>query len=831
MESGHIDQDHTPNTYLRDLKMRKIAALFLSLLVGSTASIKALACYPDYQHAVVFSWNHPDMPLKNYASGNLGIIQRNWARSYLCVAYRYLADKPLSAGEQSSALQLWQKRIYEQGSYLFDEDYYPSLNYDDLRFKILKSKPKAEGLYAVSSMAETFEITDSAYVFALTTLRQLIKQFGIGSSSVRDWTRAQDGVFAYNQKKEIVVPQPLSKAAPQKLKNLRLYQIAAAHLYQRQFQKAASEFKALAQTGDKTLADLCDYLAERAGVAYSLGAGAEISAAKALQRLEAKAAASANYQRRIEYLDLAGLVFGANLTPEENAERVLTAVLRLASANNVKPSPEAMPVLAVKESADAFGRNLGDLTYWLGLSDGPVTRDAIQRDDMTDWLATVYNGYDCFYDPRYQSDEEKRKYQEAHRQSSEKALLEWSKKRSLPWLVAVMLTSGLRGETKAQARLQAEALPPQSPAYLTARFYLIDALIAAGHLKEARAKLAELALTDNHKKATPTTTNLFSAQRLVCATSVAQYLDAATLKLAAASSNHLLVPDKWSKMTGLAAYQPPDMDALDVEVAGDIDSDLPYSSFLAWCKNSKAAPNLHGRIVCATWIRAILLQKDCDIKALTKEMARCYPGLAARLGDFEQARGVERDYRFAQICLDNFGFSPYVGAGLPRMGNSFDTFNYYQHNYWQTLPAVAPAKKSSDEVDDRYDSVADRANADLAPLLQGYYEGHRLAALIAPQQRAEAIKERRMMSKLIPARVLSGAVVAFAKTQPTPISEDDIAREDKEHSLSHYLYKAVKLPYWSGQSEQATKYSKQAYLVLHNRFAKSKWAKKLSFWY
>ncbi len=37
---------------------------------------------------------HPDFPMSKYAAGQLGILDHNYARSYLMVAYRYLANKP-----------------------------------------------------------------------------------------------------------------------------------------------------------------------------------------------------------------------------------------------------------------------------------------------------------------------------------------------------------------------------------------------------------------------------------------------------------------------------------------------------------------------------------------------------------------------------------------------------------------------------------------------------------------------------------------------------------------------------------------------------------------
>ena len=72
----------------RKPKLAKISAFALALTLNFAGV--SIACGPDYPEAVLFSWNHPDLPLKSFTGGNLGVIFNTWAKSYLCVAYRYL---------------------------------------------------------------------------------------------------------------------------------------------------------------------------------------------------------------------------------------------------------------------------------------------------------------------------------------------------------------------------------------------------------------------------------------------------------------------------------------------------------------------------------------------------------------------------------------------------------------------------------------------------------------------------------------------------------------------------------------------------------------------
>jgi hypothetical protein len=112
--------------------------VFFTLIDWTTSVV--FACSPDYDKALFVSWNHPDLPLKNYAKGNLGILQSGWARSYLCVAYRYLTDQGLLKDEQSSIERLWIKRLASESP---QTDFEPDAmhQYIVLRSKILKINP------------------------------------------------------------------------------------------------------------------------------------------------------------------------------------------------------------------------------------------------------------------------------------------------------------------------------------------------------------------------------------------------------------------------------------------------------------------------------------------------------------------------------------------------------------------------------------------------------------------------------------------------------------------------------------------------------------------
>src|SRR5208282_2171001 len=81
------------------------------MLLCALPTLNAVACAPVYPFAIIIDWNHPDLPLKTFAAGNLGVIQPSWANSYLCVSYRYLNNDPLTTAEQESIVRLWHNRL------------------------------------------------------------------------------------------------------------------------------------------------------------------------------------------------------------------------------------------------------------------------------------------------------------------------------------------------------------------------------------------------------------------------------------------------------------------------------------------------------------------------------------------------------------------------------------------------------------------------------------------------------------------------------------------------------------------------------------------------
>jgi hypothetical protein len=95
---------------VRSMKVRICGFVFASALLAGVVS-PTVACGPFFTDDVFQFTVHPDLPLKKFAAGQLGIVRGTFARSYLIVAYRYLTEHPLSSREQSDIVKLWENRI------------------------------------------------------------------------------------------------------------------------------------------------------------------------------------------------------------------------------------------------------------------------------------------------------------------------------------------------------------------------------------------------------------------------------------------------------------------------------------------------------------------------------------------------------------------------------------------------------------------------------------------------------------------------------------------------------------------------------------------------
>jgi len=795
------------------------------MLFVSSNSV-AFACGPDYDKAVFVSWIHPDLPLKNYAAGNLGILQSGWARSYLCVAYRYLTDQRLLKDEQESIERLWINRLsneFPQTDFISGD---AMKQYIDLRSKVLNTKSdQSWELYReLRDFCDKNNIGDNSFVEALATLRVRIKQHGEHSSAVREWLRGQDCIFGLNKLHEVTVPEPLKIGIDKTLKEDRDYQRAAATFYLCDYFKALKMFKLMAGDETSTRHALSIYMVARCRAESCMCAGASETPTQVIASLEKQIELESDLGKKEDLIDLIGWLRVKSESNQDNFDRLVRLVSSRGSGTVASAS---------------FGRNVADLTCTIAQStcteQSPAKKTEhaklkLMEHDLTAWLNTVYDAYDPYSQTpeelasmahQYPSEngwikelrDRSAKHQAVLDQHAAFALSQWRTNHSIHWLVAVMLCGGLRPADRADALAAAEKVPPQSPAYQTTAFYVIDALSARGELEKARQRLATVMGKENELSISAA--NLFKSQLLSLSTTCEEYLTAACMRLVPSSNSEVLLPSDWKRYE-LHNNTVPALSGWDDEVARDLDYNLPYSLWVKLAHRADLPANLHTRIVCAVWLRSIMLGKTQDTKQLSQELTRSYPILGSKIKKYQDLLpGREKQFALASLVLGNYGMSPYVMAGLPRFAMKINEFNYYRENFWIPLQA---STTSPDNDETPWKSTVKGGSCPDSALMHAYYKGG-ITRLLSASQKQEAAAERFQMDKCNASMLLGQPVLDEAKANPaTP-------------ELPELLYKIVKLPLWSGDSKTGSRYSKLALQVLKERYPQDKWAKKVRYSY
>src|SRR5712671_6734161 len=179
---------------------RALLALALIISVSFLGPQRTQACGPFFTDAIFVYSKHPDLPFEKFAAGQPGVVQPNWARSYLVAAYRNLAGTPLSESEARAIKAVWDDRLDLSGE--------SESNDEEWIKKWVEARKRVPGLAAPAEIKayrnrekpheyESFlNCQQDAFENAEATLKARIKRFGAESAAVRDWVGAQDKVFA-----------------------------------------------------------------------------------------------------------------------------------------------------------------------------------------------------------------------------------------------------------------------------------------------------------------------------------------------------------------------------------------------------------------------------------------------------------------------------------------------------------------------------------------------------------------------------------------------------------------------------------------------------------
>lgn len=800
------------------IQSRGVIASLLALSFMCAPVTPTQACAPDLAYSILVNGNHPDLPLKLYAAGNLGIVQPGWAKSYLVVAYRYLTLKPLSRNEQDSIVNLWHYRIksgsrFSSMGLIDDRDAYLAL-----RSKAIGADPKKNQDLSWNMDRFCYEqgISDSSMSQARQTLASLLQKYKPLSPQVREWVTAQDGIFGLPVKNQkIIVPAELPKSADSTLQDYRNYQIAAANFYLRKYDKAVAKFEQVAAKANSPLREIASYMVLRVKAAdCRLAMTDENNTVTHL--LQNAAAHATKVSTREDILNL--------LRPINYLNQTSVQAVKMLSSD------------IVKGTTQRFGGDVGDLTFLLdgnplhpeasessstdsksdAMSEESKTIDElIAASDLADWVITIQNS--AFSDMNYDdSPEAKAKEKAREKRNASHALQMWRKTQSTPWLVAAITLNGLRSPDTSDLFNTAKNVARTSPAYFTCKFYIADALIEAGKKQEARAVLSPLLSAANLP---PSSRNLFSMQMAAASASAADYLKFAVQQAPETlESNTDLVTPKFLKAESSNSYST-EVPAFDSEVADDISRNAPLSTWMSFAQSNSTSKQFKTIVLRSAWTRAQLLERNDQALKISDALASTNPVLRNAVAKFKSApAGPARQFAGACVVLKNFGMTPYLQGGLERHGERVDEFDWYNGNFWVPLPLVKPKKENDQDSWSFYETVAFNGSVGMRERIKGYGENG-LNSRLTPAEKKQADAERALLLKNNPSRYYGETVLSWAKSHP---SDPDVPE---------MLYRVVKLPKWTAESSDGSAFSKKAYFALHKNYPGSKWAKKAVCYY
>lgn len=759
------------------------------------------SCGPFFPSTVFTYTLHPDFPLERFARGELGVLQPTYARSYLAIAYRYLSGVGLNPEEQKAAQALWQERLDRRTIWNSEGPDWIQ-RWRDARNAVpgVGALPEIEVYRPVADNEGDFgsylNCPVDAFRTAAGTLEKRIAQFGVDSAIVRDWMMVQDQVFA-NCAKGQTIPALAQPGLPALMQADRAYQIAAANFYAGNYDTARQMFADIAKDPSSPWKQIAPYLVARTLLRQAILRPSEVEEDKVLL-----AQAETQAQAVLSDSSLSEI--------HPAAQRLLNRVrLRLHPAEQLHRLAEA---IGQKNVGEALKQSLWDYTFLLDtllgeanvygteekrqqLSQNFATPAALRnRDDVTDWILI---------------------FQDSGKATGDYALRKWNETSSLPWLVASLAEIDASHPQVPALLAAADKVTSDSLAFPTIAFHHARLLIEAGEKDQARERLDAL-LSSGGPALPPSSRNLFLALRMPLSRSLDEWLTYAQRVPAGIFYDEDGRELPGSDDNGGALKEFADGRTLfDRDATRVLNQGMPVHLLTKVVTSEKLPLHLRRELALAAWVRAVVLDDTESGKKLAPIVVSLIPALQQNLEVYLAAESSEaRKFAAVFLMLHFPGTRPYVGSGVSRL-TPLEQIDGYRDNWWCSF--VEPGELDTPNFL-RFNRIpAITAGNDL---------GQSAAlAIVSPdfldqEQRKAAKEEWQQLTNLgVAPSYLSRHAIDWAQKHP-----DD-------PRVPEALHLAVRSTRYGCTYGQSSGFSKQAFQLLHRRYADSSWAKKTPYWY
>ncbi|HXH49679.1 MAG TPA: hypothetical protein VNM47_10055 [Terriglobia bacterium] len=813
------------------MKTRAKLALFAAaiLAVALFHSRLTRACGPFFPQIIFINTVHPDLPVGEFAAGNLGIIQPTYGTIYLYVAYRNLAGRPLSPDEQTALWDNDQRLLAGQGMWSGDflqkqqdEETKGNTNWAQkwgsatgqslesarLSYGYGSNYQPWAGIYSNLAIHASWGVYYNQYLncpqdafrSAVSTLRRLTQQFGGDSPVVKDWIQAQQTVFG-NCSGGNAIPAPLPPGAPAVAQADRNYQIAAAHFYSGGYDLAATDFRAISQDTSSPWSIIAPYLVARSLVRKATMVEKEEPDLAALAQAEAQVDSILSDPRYAKYYAAAERLRGFiefRLHPRQRLIELANNMTKVSGDPNLAQDAIDFKLL--------FPRVEISVLHPEPAKDGDhsMTPGEVQaKSDLLDWMITLQLGGP-----------------EAYTHSFEK----WKRTNSLAWLVAALMKATPESPYGSELLAAAGKVPTSSVSFDSVTFYSLRLMLLQGKGAEVRSRLARLDINGRRPSGLSPPRSVVN-QYLAMRFELARNLDEL---FASAGRVPAMVSDtsEGGDMPAAGSWGiDPSEARLDDDAVMVFNRFLPVALLARAVHNPKLAENLRREIAVAAWTRAALLGDSAVARSLGPAVENLVPQLSASVRSYDSAKTpAERRFAAVLAALRFPGLRPFVetyGRADWNGATPIDQINNYRMNWWGTEgPQCTPAFLYSHIGQPGYSTMPHWPQVGQA--LQTLYPGGKVKppAFLTAKEQAEAAREWQRLLDMSPAPdYLAAEAIAWGRAHPS------------DPRVPEALALAVKATRFGCTDPKTGERSKAAFDLLHSRYPNSSWTAQTKYWF
>jgi hypothetical protein len=737
---------------------------FILLVLASPTDLSS--CGPFFPEAVFNLAGGPDDEQAFY-KGHLGILQPEYERRYLVVAYRILSGQPLNASQIHSVSDFF---------------HYRSKDVD----AALASWRNARALVRGTAQIEIQPYRESGYIFYPTctadafltargTLERLVRDFGPSDPQVRNWLDAQDRVFT-NCGHGTSMPDPPTAQMSPLFRAHREYQIAAAYFYSTHYDQAATEFQKISKDSASPWHILAPYLVARA------------------------------YVRARKFAEAGNQISAILADPAESSMR--SAALALRDYIRGQSDPAAQMLSLSKRLMDSnssqLGHDLSDFTFIYDHIENPSTEEPLSPDqyrtrlslssDTLENLARQDALIGWIHD-----------FEDRSPEASRRVLVQWRQNKSLPSLLLALNHASGKDPSANELLAAASQIKPASPAFDTAVFESARIETEAGMPDRAAARLDAVLRSPLAPHLDASTDNAFRAERMKVARTFQEFLTYAPRTVAFQTTDE----DSIASLKSPPAKSQP-LTSFDSDATAVFNRSLPQSLWLRAALDPGLALPLRIELLRAGLVRSALLATDGT--SFARELVQLKPAYADGLNSYLHTTNDAQEFEAVFWMLHHPELQPWIRAGAQRQTRE-GRIDDFRDNWWCT-------GKAEDRQGFQFDYFRQQP---FSRLLERLYPTAQQAAVPGFLNSAERSAIESEQQKLEGAgsapTFLSKSVVKWVTAHPA------------NSRNAEALALAVKTSRYGCGDVHSSRFVRQAFSLLHDPYGNTRWAKQTPYWY